>query len=123
MDPVRVLVVDDEPDIREILDRALSLAGYTVALAHDGKSAVAQCRMFMPHIILLDVMMPDMSGIEALQKIREFDQDAKIVMVSGMHDLQVAKDAIACGAVDYITKPFDLREMDHYIKGLISSSL
>lgn len=121
MSEVRVLVVDDEPEIREILDRALSWSGYKVETAHNGKKAIEACQSFMPHIVLLDVMMPDLSGVEALQKIREFDQQVKVVMVSGMHDLQVAKEAMALGAVDYLTKPFDLKDLDAFLKGHIGA--
>ena len=121
MENIRVLVVDDEPEIRDILERALSWSGYTVAVAGDGATAIEQCRSFMPHFMLLDVMMPDLSGIEVLQKIREFDQHVKVVMVSGMHDVQVAKDSINLGAIDYITKPFDLRDLDNYIKTQFSA--
>jgi len=119
MEPARILVVDDEPDIRDILEKSLSLSGYSVTSAADGAKALELCASFNPHVILLDVMMPDASGVETLQKIRALDRDVKVVMVSGMHDLTVAREAISLGAVDYITKPFDLRDLDSYIKTLL----
>jgi len=123
MDKYRVLVVDDEYDVRDILERALTISGYEVKTASGGLIAIEICRTFLPHLVLLDVMMPDLGGIEALQKIRELDKDVKVVMVSGMHDVQAAKESIALGAIDYITKPFDLRELDFYIKDLLTDML
>jgi len=119
MEQPRVLVVDDEPDIRDILERLLSLSGFEIAVAGNGADAIKLCKSFLPHIVLLDVMMPDSSGIETLQKIREFDKEVKIIMVSGMHDLTVAKEAISLGAIDYLTKPFDLKELDSFLKSLL----
>ncbi len=123
MDKYRILVVDDEFDVRDILERALAISGYEVKAASGGTVAIELCRTFLPHLVLLDVMMPDLGGIETLQKIRELDKDVKVVMVSGMHDVQAAKESIAMGAIDYITKPFDLRELDSYIKDLLADML
>ncbi len=123
MDTYRILVVDDEFDVRDILERSLSLSKYHVKTASGGLSAIEICRTFLPHLVLLDVMMPDLGGIETLRKIRELDKDVKVVMVSGMHDVQAAKESIAMGAIDYITKPFDLRELDEYIKDILADQL
>ncbi len=123
MNKLRVLVVDDDFGIRGVLERALTVSGYQVKCASGGISAIEICRTFLPHLVLLDVMMPDMGGIETLQKIREIDKDVKVVMVSGMHDVQAAKESMAMGAIDYITKPFDLRDLDAYIKDLLVDGL
>jgi len=123
MDQNRILVVDDEFDVRDILERALLISGYQVKTASGGLSAIEICKTFLPHLVLLDVLMPDLGGIETLQKIREIDKDVKVVMVSGMHDVQAAKESISLGAIDYITKPFDLRELDAYIKELLDTSV
>lgn len=123
MDQNRILVVDDEFDVRDILERALSISGYQVKTASGGFSAIEICKTFLPHLVLLDVLMPDLGGIETLQKIREIDKDVKVVMVSGMHDVQAAKESISLGAIDYVTKPFDLRELDAYIKELLDTSV
>jgi len=123
MEAPRVLVVDDDKYIRDILEKALVLAGFNVETASDGASALKLCRTFLPHVVLLDVIMPDLSGIETLQRIREMDKDVKVVMVSGMHDLQMAKEAIILGAVDYITKPFDLRDLDNYLHSIINGAI
>lgn len=117
----RILVVDDEPDFVAIIERTLALSGYEVATAYNGREAMETARTFLPHCLLLDVMMPEMGGLEVLQKIREIDNDAKVVMISGMHDVQAAREAIKLGAVDYITKPFDLRELDGYLKSLLGT--
>jgi DNA-binding response OmpR family regulator len=115
--------VDDELEIREILERALTLGGFQVKTAEGGIKGIELCRSFSPHLVLLDVLMPDLGGIEVLQAIRDHDKAVKVVMISGMHDLNTAKDAIALGAIDYVTKPFDLRELDQYIKNLLSDYL
>jgi len=122
MNTVRILVVDDEPDIRDILEKALSMSGHIVTTAEDGVTAIAQCQSFKPDVVLLDVMMPNGSGLETLQRIHEIDPSAKVIMVSGMHDLQVAKEAMRLGAVDYLTKPFDLRELDSFIRSQMSAT-
>jgi len=114
-----VLVVDDEPEFVDLVIRSLQISGYETATAYSGPDAVSSCHSFNPHLILLDVMMPEMNGIETLRKIREFDRGVKVVMISGMHDLQAAREAIRLGASDYVTKPFDLKELDSYIKGIV----
>jgi DNA-binding response OmpR family regulator len=121
MDSIRVLVVDDEPSIRDILERSLTIGGYQVCVADDGKSAIEACKNFSPHVMLLDMVLPDLGGMDILRKIREMDSSVKVVMVSGMQDLQIARDAKLLGAVDFITKPFDLRTLDSFIKGIMSN--
>ncbi len=89
---------------------------YEVRIARNGMSALEVFKEFSPHFIFLDVIMPEMSGIEVLQKIREMDKETKIVMISGMHDLGMAKEAISLGALDYITKPIELGYLSEFIK-------
>lgn len=115
MNPKRILVVDDEPDICEILSRFLTEQGYLVKIANNGKSAIEIAKEFSPHYILLDVIMPEMSGIETLREIREFDTQVTVVMITALHDLSVARDAIKIGATDYITKPIDLKYLSDFL--------
>jgi len=121
LNSIRILVVDDERDFLDLVMKSLEIYGYETAGVLSGLEAIEQVRTFMPHLILLDVMMPNLGGIETLRLIREFDRDVKVVMISGMHDLQAAKEAINLGASDYVTKPFDLRELDTYIRNIVSS--
>jgi len=121
LSPTRILVVDDESEFLDITVKALTVCGYETVGALTGVAGVELCRSFLPHLILLDVMMPEVNGIETLRRIREFDRAVKVVMISGMHDLQAAREAIQLGAADYLTKPFDLKELDAYIKEIIES--
>ncbi|MDP8237522.1 MAG: response regulator [Candidatus Hatepunaea meridiana] len=123
MNHIRVLIVDDEPDFRELLKDGLSAFGHSIETAPDGETALELLKTFMPHIVLLDVMLKEQSGIKVLESIREIDKQVKIMMISGMLDLGVAKEAILLGAVDYITKPVDFKQIDELIKNLVESTL
>lgn len=115
MNVKRVLVVDDEPEICEILHHFLSEQSYSVQVANDGKTAIELTKSFRPHFILLDVIMPLFSGLETLKEIREIDTDVKVIMVTALHDLSVARDAIKSGATDYVTKPIDLKYLADFL--------
>lgn len=106
---IRILIVDDEPEIRDIFAQFLQKEGYHFQSAPDGTTALELFRSFEPHIVMLDVLMPDINGIDVLKGIREIDKEAKVIMVSGMHDLGIAREAITFGAIDYVTKPIDFR--------------
>ncbi len=111
----RVLVVDDEPEICELLKQFLSDNGYEVRTALSGEESIGIVKSYSPHFILLDIMMPGLNGIETLSKIREVDKVAVVVMVTALHDITMARDAIEIGASDYITKPIDLKYLLDYI--------
>ncbi|MCX7835801.1 MAG: response regulator [bacterium] len=115
MNTKRILVVDDEPDICEILSRFLKEHGYEVKTAYNGKSAIEITKEFSPHYILLDIIMPEMSGLETLREIREIDSHVTVLMITALHDLSVARDAIKIGATDYITKPIDLKYLADFL--------
>ena len=112
---VRVLVVDDEPEICELLKQFLGDNGYEVHTALSGEESIGIVKSYSPHFILLDIMMPGLNGIETLAKIREVDKVAVVVMVTALHDITMARDAIEIGASDYITKPIDLKYLIDYI--------
>lgn len=122
MDRTRILVVDDDLDICDVLDQALSSAGHQVKTAQDGTAAIRMVREFNPHIVLLDVMLPRETGLDILKKIREIDKMVKVVMISGLMDLGTAKEAIKMGALEYITKPIDLEQLNEYILSLRDGS-
>jgi len=112
----RILVVDDEIEIRDVLSQFLGKLGYEVETAPDGTSALEKFRSYSPHFIFLDLMMPDISGIEVLKMIREIDKQARVIMISGMHDLGMAKEAMLLGALDYITKPIEFKFLQKFIE-------
>jgi len=103
----KILIVDDDPDIIEILRYNLSLAGYEVKAASNGKEAVKKAKIFIPEIILLDVMMPEMDGIEACRLIREIPslKNSRIIFLSARNEDYTQLTAFDAGADDYISKP------------------
>jgi len=103
----KILVVDDDPDIVEILRYNLSMAGYDIKSATNGKEAIKKAKIFLPEIILLDVMMPKMDGIETCTIIREIPSlnNTRIIFLSARNEDYTQLSAFDAGADDYITKP------------------
>jgi len=103
----KILIVDDDPDIIEILRYNLSLAGYELKAASNGKEAIKKAKIFIPEIILLDVMMPEMDGIEACRLIREIPslKNSRIIFLSARNEDYTQLSAFDAGADDYISKP------------------
>ncbi|PCH77154.1 MAG: DNA-binding response regulator [Flavobacteriaceae bacterium] len=118
---IKILLVDDEPDILEIVGYNLKSEGYTIATATNGLEAVKRARSFQPHLILLDIMMPEMDGIEACEKIRQIKGFEKVLIVfftaRGEDYSQVA--GFDAGADDYITKPIKPKVLISKVKGLL----
>jgi DNA-binding response OmpR family regulator len=108
----RVLVVDDEDEFREVLIEYLGGKGFEAREAGSGEEAVEQVAEFDPHIVLLDLMMAGMGGLEALREIKHLAPRACVIMVTAAHDLDTARGALARGAADYVTKPFPFRYLD-----------
>ena len=104
----RMLVVDDDPDIRTVLQEFFSLRNYDVRVAADGPGAIRDIIQAAPDVILLDINLPGLSGVEALPTVRAVAPRAAVIMVSGSPDVELAKRALAHGAFDYTTKPIDL---------------
>ena len=104
---IKVLVVDDDPDIVEILKYNLKNSGYYVKSAGNGLEAIKKAKKFIPDIILMDVMMPEMSGIEACEEIKNIDQlsQAIIIFLSARSEDYTQISAYDAGADDYISKP------------------
>jgi DNA-binding response OmpR family regulator len=111
----RVLVVDDEPSIREMLAEFLRLKGYEVKSVSNGVEALRLVREDRPHLILLDVCMPGMNGLEALQKIREIDRGVGVIMVTAVNEEAMGREALQLGAFDYITKPLDFEYLERAV--------
>ena len=105
----RVLVVDDDPDIRELLFTALEDEGFEVVPAGNGQEALAVIQSFRPDVIVLDLMMPVMDGWQFARELRARDEDIPIVLLSAARDLRTHAKALS--AADIIEKPFDLAEL------------
>jgi DNA-binding response OmpR family regulator len=108
----RVLVVDDEPGAVELLTEFLTTKGYEVITASNGEEALRKVKADRPHLILLDVRMPRMDGLEVLKRVREIDQEVGIIMVTAVHEEETGRRALQMGAFDYITKPLDFKYLE-----------
>jgi len=110
--PTRVLVVDDDPDVREVLAEYLASKGFDVAQARGGEEALEHIRESCPEIVLLDITMPGLSGVDTLRRIRALSADTCVVMVSANADVETARQTLALGATDYVPKPVDFGYLD-----------
>ncbi|RMF85603.1 MAG: response regulator [Nitrospinota bacterium] len=115
----RILVVDDEPEIREILKEMLTTMGYEVAEAADGQAAFALTREGNFDLILTDLQMPRMSGLELVRRVKERFPLLPVVAITGVPSLDVAVEVMKQGASDFITKPFHFAHMEHVLARLI----
>ncbi|GAB3444548.1 hypothetical protein GCM10027517_24360 [Phycicoccus ginsengisoli] len=117
----RVLVADDDPDIRDLVDFKLSQAGYSVQAVPDGLAAWDAFQQQPPALVILDVMMPGLSGIDVLRKIRDSDTPTTPVLLLSAKSRDTDVDTgFAVGADDYVIKPFSPRELLHRVNGILS---
>src|SRR5574341_2001627 len=105
--PGKILLVDDAAFMRMVLKKILEPTGNQLVEAVDGADGVSKYKEHKPNLVLLDIIMPNIDGIECLKQIISFDKDAKVVMCSSIGQQTVVNDAIKIGARDFIVKPFD----------------
>src|ERR1041384_4154337 len=117
----KILLVDDEPDIVEFLGYNLKKEGYEILTANNGKDAIEIAKKEIPHLIVLDVMMPDMDGIETCREIREQKslQDVLIAFLTARNEDYTQIAGFEVGADDYITKPIKPRVFISRVKALL----
>jgi two-component system OmpR family response regulator len=108
---VRVLVVDDEPSIVDVISMALRHQGFGVEAAASGKDALDQVRRWRPHVMVLDVMLPDMDGFEVARRLSAEHADVPIVFLSARDATADKVRGLTAGGDDYVTKPFSLEEL------------
>ena len=108
----QILVADDEAAIREVLIEFLSDHGYAATGAENGREALQRVKTIRPQIILLDIAMPGMNGIETLKRLRQEFPSAAVIMISGHADNDMALQALDLGAYDFIQKPLDFRYLE-----------
>ena len=106
----RVLVVDDEPKIQAFLKEALSRKGLAVSGASTGEEAIELLAAEPADVVLLDVRLPGMTGLDVLKRVNELCPDAKVVMITGLESAEAQEEAKAYGAFGYVTKPFDFTD-------------
>jgi two-component system alkaline phosphatase synthesis response regulator PhoP len=118
---IKILLVDDEPDILEILSYNLSAEGYLISTASNGLEAVKKAKKLQPHLIIMDVMMPEMDGIEACEKIRILPElkDTVITFLTARGEDYSQVAGFEAGADDYITKPIKPKVLVSKIKSLL----
>lgn len=123
MNPLgRILVVDDEAPVREVLTEYFTTQGYAVDGASNGNEALAAVKRAWPDLVLLDVRMPSLDGVEVLRRIREGEGDITVIMVTANEDVALAREALKLGAFDYIAKPFDFSYLDRAVaEGLVQA--
>ena len=107
----KILVVDDEETVREMLVTYLETEGYDVGTADSGVTALQVIEEFNPQVVLLDIRMPDMDGLQCLRLIMKQNPDIAVVMMSGFVSEQIAKKTLELGAFDYINKPISLEHL------------
>jgi two-component system response regulator MprA len=122
MEAHNVLVVEDDPDVRAALMRALSFEGYEVAIAVDGGRALEAVRQNPPDVIVLDVMMPFVDGLETCRRLRARGDATPILMLTALGDISDRVDGLDAGADDYLAKPFALEELLARIRALLRRS-
>lgn len=111
MDKKKVLIVDDQNGIRVLLMEVFSSEGYSTYQASNGKIALSIVREESPDIVLLDMKIPGMDGLEILKQIKKMEPQMKVIMMTAYGELDMIKEATDLGAIMHFTKPFDIDEM------------
>ena len=116
-----ILVIDDQPGIRRLLTEVLAEEGYGVDTAANGLEGIEKVRESMPGLILMDMKMPGMDGIETLRELKKMGQADKVIMMTAYGELELVNQARELGAYAYITKPFDIIALCKIIRGQIEN--
>ncbi len=117
--PINVLVVDDEPVLAEMVSMALRYEGWNIATAGDGSAALASARSQRPDVVVLDVMLPDMSGLDVLRKLREETPQLPVLLLTAKDAVEDRIAGLTAGGDDYVTKPFSLEEVVLRLRALL----
>jgi two-component system, OmpR family, response regulator len=117
--PINVLVVDDEAVLAEMVSMALRYEGWDIATAGDGSSALAAARAKRPDVVVLDVMLPDMSGLDVLRKLREQNPHLPVLLLTAKDAVEDRIAGLTAGGDDYVTKPFSLEEVVLRLRALL----
>jgi two-component system response regulator MprA len=115
----RLLVVEDDPQVRAMLTRALGYAGFEVASAPDGAGALASLRHARPDLVLLDLLLPDVDGLEVCRRVRALGERVPILMLTARDTIADRIDGFEAGADDYLVKPFSTAELVARVRALL----
>jgi len=113
------LIVDDDAGIREALRRGLDLEGFVVSEASDGESALREIAAASPQVVVLDVMMPGLSGVEVVRRLRQDGQTVPVCILSARDEVEDRVAGLAAGADDYVVKPFSVAELAARLHALV----
>ena len=117
----RLLVVDDEREITELLEEHFRACGYDIDVAHDGTQALITAAARRPDAVLLDVTMPGLDGAAVLARLRAIDPTVAVVMLTGNDDEALARQLLRAGALDYVPKPFQLDVLERVVATAVAS--
>ena len=117
--PLRVLVVDDEVNLAELVEMALRYEGWDVRTAHTGTQAVTAARDHQPDAIVLDIMLPDIDGLEVLRRVRARDAHVPVLFLTARDAVEDRVVGLTAGGDDYVTKPFSLEEVVARLRALM----
>ena len=119
---IRALVVDDEPSLADLVSMALRYEGWEVRTALTGSDAVKHGREFAPDVVVLDIMLPDIDGLEVLRRLRADGRDVPVLFLTAKDSVDDRVVGLTAGGDDYVTKPFSLEELVARLRGLIRRS-
>jgi two-component system OmpR family response regulator len=118
-DPIRLLVVDDEDTLSELLAMALRYEGWQVTTADCGQAAIRSARQTQPDAVVLDIMLPDMTGLEVLRRLREHQPNVPVLFLTAKDSVEDRVAGLTAGGDDYVTKPFSLEEVVARLRALL----
>jgi DNA-binding response OmpR family regulator len=122
MPPKKILVVDDEPEVRQLMEHFLTQRGYDVRIAENGRQALAALDTFMADVVLLDMHMPEMDGLETLKRLAVRSPSLPVIMVTVNDDVETTTHLLQMGAADYVPKPFNLDYLEQAINIQLSAT-
>jgi len=114
-----ILVIDNDEESLELFRRILKKGDYTVLTTDNGKGALGLVERERPNLVILDLRMPDMSGIEILCRIKRIDENIEVIVVTGYGTMKTTRIVMRLGAYDYVTKPLDI----NYVKDIVTDAL
>jgi DNA-binding response OmpR family regulator len=117
--PVRVLVVEDDEEIAQVLQRSLRMEGYEVKLAADGERALEEVGAYLPDLLVLDLGLPKLDGIEVARRLRDAGEDVPILVLTARDALESRVEGLDTGADDYLVKPFERQELLARMRALL----
>ena len=117
----RILIVDDEVAVCDLLKDFLTLKGYEVYTASDGYTAINKAKEVCPHLVLLDIVMPGISGIKVLKEIKKSNPKTGVIMITAVPDQGIITESIDLGAYNYIRKPMNLKHVENIVMATINN--